>query len=307
MRGRGGEFSFDRAAKFTAEERFFDVNYLWVPGLRWTVEKLYYTPVRPEFIVFLALLSGITSARFFAEGGYFSSLIGVLFIQLKNFLDTVDGYLARAKGLASRLGRFLDSLADAAVYICLFTGLAISLGESYGALPAFLLSYAAMLSAFLQCSVYNYYLVSYKTRLRGVGINRTDEGFREEETMRQRESLQGRITLMLQWIYQWIYGWQDRFVAAVDRLMLELAAGRACLPRDAVERVWYTDKVFLSLVSPLCFGTQILMLSILTLLGRPEQFLWFVITVGNLYALLILLWKAAKEGKPLRRHPVEGG
>jgi len=285
------EFSFEKAAKFSRKDKFFDINYLWVPGLKWAVGRLYCTPVRPEVIVLLSLIAGIISAYLFSKGYYPASIAGVFFIQLKNFLDTVDGYLARAKNMTSRLGRFLDSLADALVYICLFTGIAINLGKEGNLPAAFLLSYTAMLSAFLQCSVYNYYLVSYKTLLDGRGINRTNEKFDDDEKDMQRKGLSGRLLFVLQFIYQFVYGWQDRIVTSIDMFMLNYNEGKNKLQVEDVEMQWYGDKTFLAAVSPLCFGTQILLLSICTILDDIYLFLVLMITAMNLYTLFILTIK----------------
>ncbi|MBE9536840.1 MAG: CDP-alcohol phosphatidyltransferase family protein [Proteobacteria bacterium] len=282
------EFSFEKASKFKKEDSFFDINYLWVPGLKWAVGRLYYTSVRPEGIVLLSLIAGIVSAYLFSQGDYLASIVGVFFIQLKNFLDTVDGYLARAKNMTSRLGRFLDSLADALVYICLFTGIAINLGQKGNLAAAYLLSYTAMLSAFLQCSVYNYYLVSYKTLLNGRGINRTDESFDDDD----KGGLSDRLLFVLQFIYQFVYGWQDRFVTGIDKFMLKYNENKNRPQIEKMETQWYGDKTFLAAVSPLCFGTQILLLSIFTILDDISFFLILMITAGNLYTLFILAIKA---------------
>jgi hypothetical protein len=286
------EFSFEKAAKFSKKDKFFDINYLWVPGLKWAVGKLYYTPVRPEVIVLLSLIAGIVSAYLFSQGDYLASIVGVLFIQLKNFLDTVDGYLARAKNMTSRLGRFLDSLADALVYICLFTGIAINLGQNGNLAAACLLSYTAMLSAFLQCSVYNYYLVSYKTLLNGRGINRTDESFDDDDKGGHSRGFSGLLLFVLQFIYQFVYGWQDRIVIRIDKFMFNYNEGKSRLQAEEMETQWYGDKTFLAAVSPLCFGTQILLLSIFTVLDDISFFLILMITAGNLYTLFILAIKA---------------
>jgi len=286
------DFSFEKASKFKDKDRFFDINYLTVPGLKWAVEKLYYTSIRPELVVILSLLCGVISAWFYSMGEYSFSILGIIFILLKNFLDTVDGYLARAKGLESRLGRFLDSLADAAVYICLFTGLAINLkNKGYGN-AGFILSYLAMISAFLQCSVYNYYLVSYKTLLKGEVVNRTDEGFKENESWYNQKSLSDMFLFALQCVYHVIYGWQDKIVSLFDRKLFQKFRDKNEVTADEpIGNLWYADRTFLSFVSPLCFGTQIVLLSFFTLFNSIPGFLWFILIVWNCYAAAVMLWR----------------
>ncbi len=283
------KFSFDKASKFHEKDRFFDINYVWTPKLDWVVEKLYYTSIRPEAIIVLSLVAGGLAGWYYSKGDYISSLLGIIFIQLKNYLDTVDGHIARAKGIDSRLGRFLDSLADAFAYLFLFTGIALHLmTKGYGPL-AFLLSYAAMLVGFILCSVYCYYIVSYKTCLMGGGINRTDESMKEEEKLGYQKTLFDRFLYFLHLLYIAIYGWQDKFAAALDQKAMEkMLVKNPGLSRESVHQSWYTDKKFLSTIAPLCFGTQIMMLSLFTIFDCLAGFLWFLITVGNGYALWIV-------------------
>lgn len=285
-------YSCEKSAKFKRSERFFDINYVWVPGYRWLVKRLYYTGIRPEAVVILSLLCGLLSAYFYAAGHYGLTLIAALFILLKNFFDTVDGHLARAKGLESRLGRFLDSMADAVVYLFLFAGIAFNISEGNLSASTMLFSYMAMLAAFIQCSFYNYYVVSYKTYLKGAGLSRTDETFSEEERVLYQKDLAGLITFVLQWLYQWIYGWQDRLVTAIDKRAYRIFRRRhQALPEEAAEALWYADKAFLTLISPLCFGTQILALAIFTIFDNLEGYLIFLLTAWNLYAIAFFVLK----------------
>lgn len=290
------EFSFDRASKFTAKDRFFDINYVWTPGLSWVVEKLYYTSVRPETIVVLSLVAGALSGWLYAKGDYLFSLLGILFIQLKNYLDTVDGHIARAKGIASRFGRFLDSLADALAYLFLFTGIAVNLASGGLGYGVYFLSYATMLTGFLLCSVYCFYLVSYKTQLSGIGINRVDESVGEDEKEDYGKDLSGRCLLIMHHLYLLIYGWQDKIVAAMDKKSLEKAgAHNLHLNEGSLKQIWYTDKRFLSSVAPLCFGTQIMLLSIFTVFDNLYGYLWFLIVAGNGYYTLFLVYGRSRR------------
>ena len=231
----------------------------------------------------------MASAFFYSRGTYWYSIVGAILILIKNYLDSLDGHLARAKGLVSRLGRFLDSLSDAVVYLFLFTALASNVSSSQSGTELYLLAYAAMLSAFLQCSVFNYYVVSYKTFLTDDRTNRTDERFSEEDKSRYKKGLSEFLLYCLQWIYQVVYGWQDRIVSSLDReLSRRFQKLNSEKSSSEVETLWYADKRFLSLVSPLCFGTQIVMLVIFTFVGNVEGFLWFVLIAGNAYTAIIL-------------------
>lgn len=279
-------YSFEKGCKFKDKDNFLDINYLFLPGYKWVLKKLYYTPIRPEAIALLSLFAGTISAYYYAQGEYFLSIFGAFFILIKNYLDSLDGHLARAKGLVSRFGRFLDSLGDAFVYIFLFTAIAINLSGT----KSYLLAFTAMVCAFLQCSVYNYYVVSYKTFIYGSGANKTDERIGEDETWDKQENLAGKIVYLMQLLYQWIYGWQDRIVARIDHLTLNIYKKRVGETNGIfIDKSWYADKAFLAFISPLCFGTQILLLVICTITNNLEGYLIFMITGANLYTLSIIM------------------
>lgn len=293
------KFSFEKASKFSAKDRFFDINYVWTPGLSWVVEKLYYTSIRPEAIILLSVLAGIMSGWCYAKGGYLNSLCGILFFQIKNYLDTVDGHVARSKGLESRSGRFLDSIGDAVANLCLFTGIAIHLGKGSPDYGDYLLSYTAMITSFLLCSIYCYYLVSYKTRITGEGLNRTDEGISEQEKAAYKNSLSGKFLLVLHYLYLAIYGWQDKFVEALDKTAFNKALREnPHTPEETLAESWYANKKFLSRIAPLCFGTQIMFLTLFTVLGGLEEFLWFLILAGSGYALSLIFGRGRIEVGP---------
>jgi len=294
-RGGKGGFDLERASKFPTGTEYLDVNYLWVPGLGRVVALLCRTPVRPEAIVALSLVAGLASARLFLEPGYAGLVLGTVFIQLKNYLDTVDGHLARAKGIDSSAGRFLDTLSDFVVYLALFSALGVRLARSDG-WRMLALAYGAMACAFIQCSYYNFYLVAY---LRLVGRTRSRN---DERVSGEGEAGEGDLVRFLRRVYLLLYGWQDRMIGWIDRKG-RLAIGRGCGDERGASSGdagnWYTDKRILAANSPLCFGTQLLFLSIFSLAGRPSLFLYFLLVPANLY-LLFLIWLKPRVGRSSR-------
>ncbi|MDH3975880.1 MAG: CDP-alcohol phosphatidyltransferase family protein [Deltaproteobacteria bacterium] len=286
------KFSTEKASKFKEEHRYFNVNHLWAPGFMRVVEILYYTPVRPEFIVLTSLFIGIIASYLYSMGEFYLSLPAAVLVVIKNYFDNVDGHLARAKGMASRLGRFLDSLADALVYLCLFTGIAYNLAERNASPPAFGYAYFAMTMAFIQCSFYNYYLVSYKTCLYGEGINKTDESREDEKEKYDENGFRGLLLFILHWIYRLLYGWQDKLVAAVDKKAYQkFKLKNDHLDEKEAENIWYTNKKFVTLFSPLCFGTQIFTLFLFTICDNIAGFLISLIVPWNIYLLVVYFLK----------------
>jgi archaetidylinositol phosphate synthase len=70
--------------------------------------------VTPNQVTALGLTVALVSAWLYAgwDGDRLRLVYGALGILLSGFLDAIDGVLARGTGRASRLGGFLDSVAD---------------------------------------------------------------------------------------------------------------------------------------------------------------------------------------------------
>ena len=79
-----------------------------------TVKPLTRLGVTPNQVTALGLAVALVSAWLYADwGGDRMRLVyGALTILLSGLLDAIDGVLARGTGKASRLGGFLDSVAD---------------------------------------------------------------------------------------------------------------------------------------------------------------------------------------------------
>ncbi len=83
------------------------------------------TGVRPEVLVLwqggLGLLAaGLVAAR--------ADLLAALLLLLRNVLDNADGQLARARGQATQLGRYLDTEVDLLTNLALFAALGARTG-----------------------------------------------------------------------------------------------------------------------------------------------------------------------------------
>ncbi len=70
-------------------------------------------PFSPNQITVFSFLTGdLLSAYFFSRGTRWDNLIGLLFCGVNAVLDDIDGFVARKKGLSSKLGGWLDSTFD---------------------------------------------------------------------------------------------------------------------------------------------------------------------------------------------------
>src|SRR3989344_4782763 len=83
------------------------------------VPLLVRTPLRPNHVTTLSLVSGPFAAWLLSLGSRKWMLAGALTLQFSFILDNCDGTLARLKSMQSALGMWYDYAADLAVELAL--------------------------------------------------------------------------------------------------------------------------------------------------------------------------------------------
>ncbi len=266
--------------KVKDEDRFLDLSDYGRPIAGLVVNYLKSKPVTPHHVTFSYLFIGLFAAYFFSRGEYWLVLAGAFLIQIKNILDGVDGSLARARYKTSRIGRFLDTNSDFVVNLAVYFAIAIGVSTAgrnrtdlLSLQMIFWLAGGALLFGMIQCSYFNYYYVTYRRITGGDTTSRTDErGLEREGGSRKQEVL----LQILHKFYLGIYGWQDWLVGMVESL-----TGKNACP----------TKGFMTLVTFLGLGTQILFLNIFSLMGKPEWFFYFILGPCNVYLLGLILYR----------------
>jgi len=285
-------FDIERMHKLAPEARFVDVNDFWCFPNRWVVKFLYPLSITPTQITILSLIAGLASAYCYMIDSSTGLMCGALFLYLKIFLDNVDGNLARVKGEVSRLGRFLDSLVDFIVSFLIYLVLTLRLVSDTNDSLYWFLGGLAFLSCLIHCSYFVFYLVQY-TSISGTYLcNRADESITEEDSTAYDRGDLSMLVCLLQRSHILLYGWQDKTIEWFDRLSKKL--GSRIKSQRLSGNSWYGDKVFLTLISPLCLCTNNMLLVFFSLVGAIEFGFWFVVVVGNFYLLLLQVWKIIK-------------
>ncbi len=272
--------------------RFIDLSDYARPLAIWIARRLRDTRVRAPHVSLVFLAVGGLGAWFYARGGYGWALAGAVCLQGKNILDAVDGSLARLQNRPSRIGRFLDSLCDAGVALALYAALGSAVSAARAGWYPWALAAAALLASLLQASVFNFYYVRYRRRRGGDRTSRLEESFTEEDREAYAgQPWAGRTLGALLALYRVVYGWQDRLVAALDRWAVGPLVEFGHLQEAALLR---DDHGFLTAVSALGPGIQILLLNVFTVVGfrvlelALEAYLWVMAVGASLFALALL-------------------
>ena len=288
-------FDIEKMNKLPLEARFFDVNDFWYFPNRWVVRFLYPLPVTPTQITITSLIAGFVSVGCYVIDSDAGLMLGASFLYLKIFLDNVDGNLARARGEVSRLGRFLDSLTDFMVSFLVYLVLTLRLVSETSNPLYWFLGGLSFLSCLIHCSYFVFYLVQY-TSISGTYLsNRADEKITEEDnTVYDRGEL-SILVYFLQRSHVFLYGWQDKTIEYFDRISKKVRFGRQLQSFSEVD--WYADKMFLTLISPLCLCTNNILIVLFSLFGKIELGFLFIVIIGNLYLIGLQSWKTFKPQK----------
>jgi hypothetical protein len=95
------------------------------------------TRITPNQVTLVALLFGVTGGLISAAGGYPATALAAILVWTGAVIDCVDGDLARLRLQGSRLGQWLDTLADDLTTFTLLGGLGLGLYRD-GAGPGWL-------------------------------------------------------------------------------------------------------------------------------------------------------------------------
>ena len=294
-------FDPEKMGKLPKSHRFFDVNDLWyfanVRMVRWLFNK----PISANQITLLSLSLGVLSVCFYLSSNSKALVFGALCLYGKLFFDNVDGMLARARGETSRIGRFFDSFVDFVINVAIYTALSAHLFRQTGQMDWWAIGFFALLSCFIHCSLFVFYLVQYTARVGSYDKNRVREKVTKEDGIARKKGEMSALQFFLQKFHQFAYDWQDALIERLDNICRRLA-------NVGSSDEWYLDKKFLVLAGPLCLCTNTMALIVFSLFECLDVCFLLVATGGNVYMAGIVIWKTLRFRKSslLNTAPLRG-
>lgn len=268
-------YSYTSSVKSSISDEWIN-TYLLRPVAGLLVRILYSSPVTPNQVTVAAIATGVLAAVLYALNTPQLTLVAGVFLALKDLLDTVDGQLARAKQMYSRMGRFLDSIGDAMVNLLVFAAIASSLHASTGNPFMYFFGLAGFLGISLRVSYHVFYQTSYLHLEKTYTLNRTTEEVRSEDLHLDR------ATQTLQRIFGSFYGWQDNMMVTLDRWCADCENGD-----EPFNRRWYGDYWGLRLSGLLGLGTELFLLVLCSVTGNLRYYFALNICMMN------FLWGAS--------------
>lgn len=292
------EFSYHDTIKYHADDTFFNFqNFLLITSKQIT-KILYKTPITPHQVVLFSLLIGVFSSFLIIQENIFLIVCGAVLLFYKNVFDKVDGSLARAKNMASRRGRFYDSISDFIVSLFLFSMIGYKLYSVYQSYWVWVVCYTALITSMLQCSYFIYYEIAFIKQSGKKTINRLLENVTDDDLLNE-----DKFTILLQRIFQLIYGWQDYLFYRVDSFLLSKTKKifkKAV--EEEIEYLWYRDKPFLSISSLLCIGSHMFLIALFAVIGKFEYYLVLNLIFWNLLLIFSVFYHYYSVKGKLKEH-----
>ncbi len=231
--------------------------------------------IAPTTVVVAHGVIGLAAAALLASQARSAWLGAAVLLQIKTVLDNIDGGLARATGRVTEAGRYLDTAVDLVVNVALFAALAQH-GSAAWAAGAF------VALTFILSLDFN--------------LERRYRELRGEAGGSAAELPVGAPRWVLtapRAVYRAVLAPQDRLLRWCDRRLFERLAGTAEDAAPARVRLAWSDLFSTASIVNLGLSTQLALLGVLCLVGRPYLY------VGAVY--LQLAYVVAVQGARVMR------
>ena len=284
----GNMYSYKNSIKSDKSDEFIN-TYLLRPIAGLIVRALYDTPVTPNQVTIVSIVSGLGAAFFYGLGTASACIVAGVLITIKDILDSADGQLARAKQQYSRIGRFLDSIGDFVVDAAVFGSIGWTLYNVDDDWRMLAFSILGLLGISLRVSYHVFYQVQFLHLQKQYGNNRTTEEIQEEDMKK------GGFELVLQRVFQVIYGWQDRLIARIDGWsatgIFRMIPANEQRESSMGYAAWYSDTVALRISGLLGFGTELFLLMVCSVFHQVELYLYLNLFLMNGILLICIAYR----------------
>ena len=234
-------------SKLPKEYRFVDFSDYGRPVARIIARSLKETSYTPIDVTLCFILSGLIAITCMLLGYYW---FAAFFLVFKSILDAADGELARVKKTPSHTGRYLDSVADIILNFLIFIAL------WYSTEVNFLLTFFAFFGIQLQGTLYNYYYVILRNNVNG---DTTSRIFELDSPVALGDEKQENVDLLFR-IYKGLYGVFDRIIYLLD---------------PSASKAKRFPKYLMTALSTFGLGFQLLIISLMLVLGFKEYIVYF--------------------------------
>ena len=245
-------------SKLPKEHMFIDFSDYGRSIARVIANSLSSTSFTPIHVTISFIISGILGVFCILNNYYWYA---AFFLILKSILDAADGELARVKKKPSYTGRYFDSIADIILNGLIFISICYVTQSN---------NWICLFSFFglqLQGTLYNYYYTILRNKLGGDKTSRVFENRTPRAYQGEKQSVVNKLFLL----YKLFYGAFDKIIYILDKN----ASEGNIMPK------W-----FMTCVSTFGLGFQLLIISVMLVLGLIN----FILTFFLIYTVMIFIF-----------------
>jgi len=244
-------------------------------------------PITPNQISIAALIMGLISAVFYAFGTHEAFLIAAVFYAIYYLFDLSDGQVARLKKNGTRIGRIVDGIADYVTHLSIYIGLGIGLGNE---LNTWLLVLATMMSLMAQVILFDFYRSRYlEYSLGEVNLFGEDLKQFQQEYEELKRSPGNKTEKMVYFLYL-------KYVVVQQFFISKAAKEQKNKKFDKVDFL-KKNKLIVRLWSFMGSSLHITLLIIMSVLNRIDLYLYGILIVINIYAVLMVILQTLTDLK----------
>lgn len=246
-------------SKLPREHRFLDLSDYGRKPARAIATSLQHTSFTPIHVTIGFIISGLLAIFCLLNDQMWGA---AFFLTLKSVLDAADGELARIKQTPSYTGRYFDSVSDIVLNLLIIIALWHVTNSGWS------LAILAFIALQLQGTLYNYYYVILRNRFSG---DTTSRVFEDQAPVAMKGESQ-RVVNVFFTLYTICYRQFDKAIFLMDR--------------NAANGTWFPNW-FMTAVSAFGLGFQLLIMSVMLLLGWIEYIIPFFICYSTFIFVLI--------------------
>jgi len=252
------------------------------------VKSIYQTSITPNQITWISLFFGVMGAFLITTGSATAFATAAIFFIIYNILDCSDGQLARLQKSGTVTGRIVDGFADYIVAITSY--LAIGVGYANNTNDPFFYWTLIVLAGFSN-ALHSFALDYYRNQFLDYALNRKSI---LGEDLEQFEAEYNKLITANKWsldrLLIWIYLRYSRIQISLSSKQ-DHSQDRIYDPKDYYNK----NKRMIHLWSYIGPTTELTFMIICAFINRWDIFLWGMVTVGNIYTLILYVMQKSVD------------
>ncbi len=272
---------YKKSLKMLEVEEVLDLTIFRPPAFL-LVKLIYQTSITPNQITWVSLFFGVFGAFLITFGTATAFTLAAICFIIYNILDCSDGQLARLQNSGTLTGRIVDGFADYIVAVTSY--LAIGVGYASNTNDPFFYWTLTVLAGFSN-ALHSFALDYYRNQFLDYALDRKSI---LGEDLEQFETEYNRLITAKKWsldrLLIWIYLNYSRIQISLSSKQ-DQSQTRIYDPKDYYNK----NKRMIHLWTYIGPTTELTFMIVCAFINRWDIFLWGMVTIGNIYTLILYI------------------